>query len=131
MEPYNYPPYPPTINGPTTGKPHKNYEYTFLAIDPEDDDVYYDIYLGGPVYYKGLGPYASGEEVKINLSWLKQGTYYIRARAVDEHGNEGEWSFLTVNMPRNRATYYSLFLRFLDSFPLLKEVILRIINPLR
>jgi hypothetical protein len=127
MEPYNYPPYPPTINGPTTGKPHKNYEYTFVAIDPEDDDVYYDIYWGGPVYLKGLGPYASGEEVKINLSWFQQGTYYIRARAVDEHGNEGEWSFLTVTMPRNRAYFNRPFLNFLQQysykFPILWHIL--------
>lgn len=39
----NYPPFPPTINGPNSGNPNENYTYTFSAYDPDFDDVSYYI----------------------------------------------------------------------------------------
>ncbi len=43
----NNPPDTPTIDGPTSGKVGVEYNYTFHALDPEYDDVYYYIDWGG------------------------------------------------------------------------------------
>jgi hypothetical protein len=38
-------------------------------------------------------------------------------------GEESDWGELTVSMPRTRATYNSLFLRFLEQFPILQKIL--------
>jgi hypothetical protein len=40
------PPTPPSINGPTEGKPGNTYLYTLTATDPETDLLFYEINLG-------------------------------------------------------------------------------------
>ena len=48
-----------------------------------------------------------------------QSTHYWVARAKDTDNLWGPWAVLQVTMPRNKATTYPLFLRFLERFPLL------------
>jgi hypothetical protein len=118
------PPPPPKIIGPTSGTVGIAYEYTFLAADPYGDDLYYDIYWGDGQFEDWFGPFASGEGVTLSHAWSEEGTYTIRARVKYSYG-VSDWGTLTVTMPRNRATYNSLLLRFLERFPILQKLLLQ------
>jgi PKD repeat protein len=120
----NTPPNKPTITGTTSGKPGVGYIYGFTSTDSDDDDVSYYIKWGDGdatdwTAFQASGPpgYSDGH------AWDEQGTYTIEAKAKDIHGAVSEWAELTVTMPRNRATSNSLFLRFLEQFPLLERLL--------
>ncbi len=116
----------PTIIGSTEGKIKTEYEYNFTTTDPNGDDVYYYIEWGDGAVENWIGPYSSGEEVKVNHSWDKRGTYTISARAKDTDNLWGPWSELETSIPRNKATTNSLFYWFLERFPILNRLLLLI-----
>ena len=121
----NRPPNPPIITGPINGKIWVWYDYNFSLSDPDGDsmDLRVDWGVGGPG--KLQGPFPSGSIVKLNYSWRKRGTYTIRAQAIDIYGAESEWGTLEVAMPKNQNIF---FLRWLDRFPLLNQLIIRIME---
>jgi hypothetical protein len=101
--PQNDPPNAPVIDGQTQGKPDVEFEYTFIATDPDEDDLYYNVCwegCGSETYT--YGPYQSGEEVILSYSWPEQGTYIICSKAVDVYGEEGPEGTLEVTMPFNK-----------------------------
>ena len=112
----NNPPNKPTIDGPTHGKAGAKYEYIISSVDPDDDNVTFRIYWGDDSGITSIGPYSSGEEVTVNHTWSKQGTYTIKAKAKDIHDAESELATLKVIMPKNKA-FNPLFLRFLENHP--------------
>lgn len=122
----NDPPETPTINGQTTGTAGQDYEYTFRTTDPDGDQVYYYIEWGDGDIIEWDGPHNSDQEIKLTHSWAIEDTYTIRAKAKDVWDYESGWGTLKVTMPRNRATYNSLFLRFLERFPILQLLFQRL-----
>lgn len=56
---FNQPPYPPNIMGETNGKINQQYEYTFSAIDPEDENIYIQIDWGDGNSEEWIGPHES------------------------------------------------------------------------
>jgi len=132
-EPYiviigNHPPNKPYIDGPKSGKTGKSYEYTFNTTDPDGDDIAeYFINWGDGKEEIITGPFLSGEEVTTNHTWQAKGTYTIRARAKDIFDAESSWSEFEVIIPRNKMISNSLFLQFLERFPLVREVLIRLI----
>ena len=120
----NRPPDAPTITGETNGTKGTEYEYTFNAVDPNGDDVYYWIEWGDGTSTGWFGTYPSGEDVKVTHSWEKKGTYYITAKAKDVFGNVGPEGTLEVTMPKNKAFNFNLiswlFERFPHMFPILR-----------
>ena len=52
----NSPPNVPLINGPTSGNAGETYTYTFVAIDPDDDNIYYEINWGDGTVDDWYGP---------------------------------------------------------------------------
>ncbi len=116
------------IDGPTLGYVGVPYSYSFYLIDPECDEVYYDINWGDGTVEEWIGPFKSGEEVTRSHTWSDKKNRVITAQAMDTNGLVGCWGTLPIIMPRNRATYNSLFLQLLELFPILKEVILRLIR---
>ena len=124
------PPDAPTIDGQTSGKVGTEYEYTFNAVDPDGDNVKYFINWGD-TNSEWTGFNASGTNVTVKHTWGKKGTYDITAKAQDIRGFEGPEVTLTVTMPRNKATTYSLFQLLFERFPLLEVIILRAMNLLR
>ncbi len=119
----NAPPNAPSIDGQTSGKTGKEYEYTFNAVDPDGNDVKYFIDWGdGNTEWTGFS--ASGTPVTVSHTWAEKGTYTITAIAQDEHGLEGPEGTLDVSMPKNRAFNMNLlFLRFLQQHPHMFPVI--------
>ena len=52
-------------------------------------------------------------------SWSYSGAFIIKAKAVDEHGSESEWSYHTVTIPKNKAksSFYSFLNKLMNHFP--------------
>jgi len=120
----NGPPGAPIITGETNGKAGVKYEYTFNAVDPDNNDVKYHIdWDDGDSETTAFSP--SGTDVKVKHTWSEDGTYIIKATAEDTHGLVSPEGTLTVTMPRNRATNNPL-LRFFEQFPILQRLLQRL-----
>jgi len=111
------PPNAPSIDGQTNGDTGTEYEYTFVTTDPDSDDIYYWIEWGDGQIEKWLGPYDSGEEVKVKHEWGEEGTYTIKAQAKDTNGLIGPWGTLEVTMPVNQQVTNPLLQMLLERFP--------------
>jgi parallel beta-helix repeat protein len=113
----------PTITGPTKGKIGTRYKYSINTTDPDSDYLHYSIWWGdGREDY--IGPYPSGEVVVISYVWSSSYYYTISVKAIDETFRESEWAYLNVQIiPRNRMSVNSLFLWFLERFPLLERLL--------
>ena len=85
-------PMSPEIHGPEHGVITKELEYSFVASDPDGDDVYYYIDWGDFNVEEWIGPYASGEEITINHTWDELGTYTIVAKAKDGDSFKSDFS---------------------------------------
>ncbi len=103
----NEPPATPTIDGPTSGKPGVEYDFTFMSIDPDGDDIFFMVSWGccGPGQdFHTYGPFESGEEAIIKKTYNEEGTFSIQAYAKDMAGAESNIATLEVTMPKNKAT---------------------------
>jgi len=116
----NTPPEIPIIDGPTSGLAGTSYNYTFNSVDLDGDDVYYYILWGDGHTEVWDGPHASGVDFEIAHTFAKRGTFTIEAKAKDTFGDESFWGELSVTMPRDKALVNSLFLWFLEQFPILQ-----------
>jgi hypothetical protein len=71
----------------------------------------------------------SGEEVTLKHTWTSQGTFTIKAQAIDIYGAESDWAEFVVSMPKNNIVN-SPFLNWLQShpnmFPILQKIILHL-----
>ena len=112
---------PPTPAGSTSGKPGTPYTYTTSTIDLDGDQIYYEFAWGDGTTSNWLGPYASDELCEAFHTWSKRGNYEIKVRARDIKLAYSDWSdSLAISMPKNKmVSYNSLFLRFLEQFPIL------------
>ncbi len=114
----NSAPAAPVITGPTGVKPG-DYEYTFQSIDPDGDYVKYFIDWGDGINSDWIGPYSSGEEMKLNHTYSKKRIYLIRAKAMDLDNYESKWGYLPVRI--SKSTQQSMTQLFL-------QVIKRLLN---
>ena len=124
----NKPPSAPSIDGPSSGRPGVRYEYKFRSVDPEGHDVFYFIDWGDGSVEEWIGPFASLKEITVNHTWTKRGSYTIRAKAKDIFDAESSWSEFEVIIPRNKMIYNSLFIRFLERFPLILRFLIMLTN---
>ncbi|MBN1860091.1 MAG: hypothetical protein JW840_01370 [Candidatus Thermoplasmatota archaeon] len=130
----NQPPSKPVKpSGTTSGKTGTTYPYTTSATDPESYTVAYgwDWNGDGTVdqWDDNSGSYyPSGQTITTSHSWTTKGTYTIKVKAKDIHGNEGPWSDpLAVTMPFSYQLpilnfFERLFQWFPNSFPLLRNL---------
>jgi hypothetical protein len=119
----NDPPKAPIINGPTSGKAGNTYSYSFVSVDPDDDDVYYEIDWGDGQVDPWDGPHESNKKITRNHTWTFQGTFTIMVRAKDVYDAIGDYGTLTVTMPRDKSTNHMLLWRLVERFPLLQKLI--------
>lgn len=123
---YSLSPSKPSITGPAKGKAGDKYEYIFNAKDSDNDDLFYFINWGDNQVEEWIGPYTSGENVKINHTWSKKGTYIIKAKVKDEFGAESGWGVLEIKMPKNKHFIFNypilcwLFECFPNMFPIMR-----------
>jgi hypothetical protein len=112
----NQPPDRPKITGPWIEV--IPYECKIRGIDPDGDNVSYQIDWDDGDISDWTTWYLSGEEITRNHTYNEQGDFQIKARAKDIHGAIGEWGVIVkskqvINLP---------FLQFLQrvlQFPLL------------
>jgi hypothetical protein len=116
------PPTEPVITGPNSGFVGELYEYAFYSLDPEGDYLSYYVEWGDFTPGEWIGPVQSGVTGYASHSWAYSGAFIIKAKAVDEHGSESQWSYHTVTIPKNRVknNYNNIIYKIFDNFPNLK-----------
>jgi PKD repeat protein len=119
----NIAPETPSIDGPTTGKQFRYYNYTVTIVDPDGDMVYVRWDWGNGVTYPWDGPYESGVEITESYVWNTKGTYIVKAQVKDEYNAESEWGELEVKIPRNNMQQHLLLLELIERHPFLKHII--------
>lgn len=92
----------PSIKGKINGENGTEYIYSFSTIDPDNDDVYYYINWGD-TFWEGrwdnwIGPFESGEEIKLKNTFYDKGNYTIRLKAKDTYGYKSDWTILKTSM---------------------------------
>jgi hypothetical protein len=121
----NHEPTAPVIVGPDEGVAGVEYNYTFVATDPDNHTVMYHVDWGD-TNSDYTDYFESGKEVTLSHTWNETGEYTIRARAEDQYGEMGPEGTLHVTMPKTKVLYNSLILRllerFLHSFPLTRLI---------
>jgi hypothetical protein len=109
-------------SGTTSGKPGISYPYTSSATDPEGYRLAYgwDWNGDGTVDQwddNSSNYYPSGQTITTSHTWSTKGTYNIKVKAKDIHGNEGPWSDpLPIKIPK-AIQINNFFLRILEKFP--------------
>jgi len=127
---WNTAPNTPTITGETNGKIRILYNYTITTIDPDQDNVSYEIDWGDNTT-QTTAFYKSGEEAIISHRWDIKGTYRIRIKAIDDcshFGLKSDWANLTITMPCSYKLpfiqyWMKLIERFPNTFPLLRQIL--------
>jgi len=120
--------------GPTSGKPGTAYTYTTSATDPESYPVAYGWDWDGDGTVDQWDDnngnyYTSGQSISTSHTWSAKGTYNIKVKAKDFHGNEGSWSDpLAVTMPKSTQIPFlpllqKLFQMLAEEFPLIKNLL--------
>jgi hypothetical protein len=112
----NTPPNKPEIAGPRKGKVGKSYDYTFSATDPDGDDIWYHIGWGDKEIIYIYGPFPSGEELKLNYTWVDKGIYVISCWVRDVYDEESETANLEVTIARSRIFQNALLLWLFQRF---------------
>ncbi len=117
-------PQPPS--GPTSAKPGREYTYTAVTIDPDNDIISYIFDWGDGTTYQ-TAFVESGQVASATHKWTKKGSYEIKVKAIDEQNMESEWSEqLPISVPRT-FTFKSLLLRLIEryphAFPILRHIL--------
>jgi len=78
------------------GLPSTKYTFSTSAIDEDGDQLFYKWDWDDGTHTCWLGPYDSNETVNASHKWLSSSPqkYYVRVKARDTNGSEGEWSQL-------------------------------------
>ena len=121
----NHAPSAPVITGPSIVIMGKDYEYTFVSTDPDDEEIYYYVNWEASTSTSGwYGPFESGYVLTLNHSFGR-GTSNIRAKARDPFGEDSDLTIMEVVMPKNKII--NPFERFLENhprmFPLLRQLL--------
>jgi hypothetical protein len=112
----------PDINGPREGNKGVEYHYSFSSVDPDGDNVLYEINWGdGNIEVTGYNP--SGEEVVGSHTWTTKGTYTIKARACDVFEEWGAYKEITVTIPRDRSLNFDHLEWLVERFPFLEKLL--------
>jgi len=124
----NHPPETPVIHGLQQGTVGTEYTYHFPSFDPDGDTMYVFWDWGDGSTSGWSGPYASGNEIYANHTWLKKGTYLIKAKLKDGMGAESDWGTVQVKMPVSNTMpvlpfFERLMERFPHAFPLLRYLV--------
>jgi outer membrane protein assembly factor BamB len=118
------PPTKPVITGPTRVGNNKRYWY-FHSDDAEGDLIYYEIYWddGTKDESDWVEP---GEPFPVDHAYTgPMGFYWIRARAIECYSERASgFSEYRIEKPRNRAIQNTMFLWFLEQFPILQKLLL-------
>jgi hypothetical protein len=122
----------PTITGSDYTIFGEMCEYEIRSVDPQGDEIYYEIHCTDcPVIFRTDYSY-SGETIVFQHCWdnfyQKTGEGKIRARAIDYYGHESEWATFDVEIDLKVKTMQPLFYRFFQNNPLLYQLLTNLMN---
>jgi len=106
----------PTIDGLSSGKFWKEYEYKIYSTDPDGNELLYYIDWGDGKKEEWIGPFSSGEEITVPHTWVYIGNFDVRVKVKDPFNEQSDWATLKVKMPRDRVFSFTLLHYILDSF---------------
>jgi len=118
----------PRIDGPSSGETGTEYNYSINNIGTQDVYFCIDWGDGTPVEWTSLTNPAASTTAKH--TWDSDGTYTIKARAMNKWSGMSNWATLEVSMPKNKAIN-TPFLQFLENllqshphlFPILQQLL--------
>jgi hypothetical protein len=117
-------------SGSTSGKIGTTYSYSTSTTDLNGDKVKYGWDWNGDNIVDQWDDnngnyYISGTTITTSYTWNEEGTYNIKVKAKDQYGKESGWSEpLSVSMPKTKAKLiYTPFLRFLENYPLIYQLL--------
>jgi hypothetical protein len=93
-------PYATIITGPVLVGPEPH-EWKFGTIEPDGDNVSYEIFWGDGTNDSWIGPYNPYEEITRSHTYSEKRWFIIRARAKDIHGAIGDWGYFLVRLSKN------------------------------
>ncbi|HUS99731.1 MAG TPA: PQQ-binding-like beta-propeller repeat protein [Candidatus Thermoplasmatota archaeon] len=121
----NQPPEKPTIDGPAQAKIRTSVTYIFQANDTDNTPISYYVDWGDGTNEQTMD-YMPGFAASLEHTWMKKGTYTIKAKAIDTFGLESDWGTLTVTMPFSYEPQFPfihwLLERFANAFPILRQI---------
>lgn len=88
-----------------TGVPNESQAFSVVSTDPDGDSLYYQIDWDGDEIgdqrVPGFDYVASGISQDIAKTWIAEGTYTFKARAIDETGAQSGWTdhIVTITDP--------------------------------
>jgi hypothetical protein len=115
----NYPPNPPTINGPNKLKINEEGTFTVFTNDMEGDNVFFFIDWGDGNTEEWDGPYNSNEDINYQHTWTNKDTYKIKVKAKDIFDAESETSEFEIKITNPRTR---LWLKIIEIFPILQRL---------
>ena len=119
-------PLEPVIDGPKKIKTHEEYNYTFKTTSPLGKNFCFWIEWGDMGLEEWLGPYVSGTEITVSHKWVRgTGSFKIMVKAKDVDERWGPWSEFEVKF-KSKSIDNSLLLRFLERYPLLQTLLMRL-----
>lgn len=101
------------IIGPVFCRADKEYEYTFSADDPENDQIYFRVNWGDGNHTWYLAD--SEGKITVSKTWSGGNSYTIWGCPVDKYICYGESDTLEVRVPKSKII--NPFERFLDNHP--------------
>ncbi len=118
LEGGNKAPSAPEIIGPANGCAGTSYEYGFVSMDPDGDDIleYIVDWGDGTETERIIGPFASEEEATASHTWDEKGSYLITAKAKDVNGLVGLEATFVVSMPRGRMLQNVMLSKLLERY---------------
>ncbi len=90
--PQQHPPTASRPSGPSSGNVGQNLSYSSTVTDPDGDQVYVQFDWGDGHTSSWIGPFPSGQSRSSSHNWSSPGSYCVKARGKDTHGNIGDWS---------------------------------------
>ncbi len=124
----NQAPNKPRIGGPRLFvKPGKEYEYTFTINDKDNDQIYLYVNFGDENISNWIGPFNSGETIKINHIWQKPQTGYIMYAKVKDQFEESPAAVIKIITPRNVVHRFNFFEKLIRHFPIISHLLRNII----
>lgn len=126
----NEPPQAPSIEGPSKGKRNINYNFTFTAEDPENDQLYYYIDWGDGTNSGWVGPYNSGMPLILSHTWTDKKAYTITVKARDFCGNRGlesTFPFSTSKSKSKALIFFNIYIKLIQQFPFILKILNQII----
>lgn len=111
---------PSQPSGPASGRAGNKYTYATSCIDPDAHKVKYGWdWDGDNIVDDWSNLFPSGVTCSMSNIWSQRGQYTIKVKAMDEYGEESEWSDpLEVSMPKDRDMFPFLA-NHLEQYPLL------------